>query len=57
MDNSERSKWEKFLFDSINEFEGPFEDEQEKKVKSDIKKLSDCELAEKCEFADYLWDK
>lgn len=57
MNNSERLKWEEFLFKSINSFEGPFEGEQTKKVKSDIKKLSDCELAEKCEFADYLWDK
>lgn len=57
MNQQERNKWQKFLYDSISEFEGPFEGKQKEKVKADIKKLSDCELAEKCEFADELWDK
>lgn len=57
MDKSERLKWEKVLFDDINEFEGPLNEKESEKVKSNIKKLSDCELAEKCDFADYLYEK
>ena len=57
MNKSERLKCEKFLLDDINTFEGPFNEKELKKIKAGIKKLSDCELAAKCEFADYLWDK
>jgi hypothetical protein len=55
LNKKERLKCEKFLLDDINTFEGPFNEKQLENIKDEIKKLSDCELAVKCEFTDYLW--
>ena len=57
MDKSKREELEKFLLDSINAFEGPLDEKDNEKAKEDIKNLSDDELKEKCDFADYLYEK
>lgn len=43
-----------FVAESISEFEGV---ENTEKLQKEIRNLSDAELEEKYEFADYLWDK
>lgn len=57
MDKSKRVELEKYLLDSINEFEGPLNEEEEKKAKDDIENLSDDKLTEKCDFVSYLYEK
>lgn len=43
-----------FVANSISEFEGV---ENTDTLQAEIRKLSDEELEDKFEFADYLWDK